>query len=80
MKTDTDNNCKNLTKEMLIGNVIKYCPKTIGILMEHGINSFAAHIVRNSTLEQAAYTDNINLGKLIYDMNNRMNNRYGMTI
>ena len=77
---NADNNCKNVTKEMLVGNLIKYCPETISMLMDHGINSFATHVVRNNTIEQAASSEKIDVGKLIYDMNNRMNNRYGMII
>ena len=56
---------------MLIGNVIKYCPETISMMMNHGINSFATHIIKQNTLERAAASNDINVGMLIYEINNK---------
>jgi hybrid cluster-associated redox disulfide protein len=60
-----------ITREMLLGNVIKYSPETINIMMDHGINCFACHISSKHTLENAASFDNVDVSKLMYELNQR---------
>ena len=60
-----------ISRDMLLGNVIKYNPGTIGIMMNHGINCFACHISNKHTLEHAASFDNVDVGKLMMELNQK---------
>ena len=69
IKNNKLKNKQNISKEMLLGNVMKYNPRSISIMMDNGINCFACHLVNKNTLEKAADYDRVDLNKLLYDIN-----------
>jgi hybrid cluster-associated redox disulfide protein len=60
----------NITSGMLLGNIMKYNPESISIMMDNGINCFACHLVNKNTLEKAANYDRVDLNRLLYEINN----------
>ena len=45
---------KKITKDMIIGEIIKKYPKSVEIMLEHGIHCIGCHVATWETLEQGA--------------------------
>ena len=45
---------KMITKNMLIGDVIKKYPESVEVMLEHGLHCVGCHVATWETVEQAA--------------------------
>ena len=63
-----------ITKEMLIGEIIKNHPEKVDIMLEHGMHCVGCHVATWETLEQAAQAHGLNIDELIKSLN-RSNDR-----
>ena len=61
-----------VTKNMLIGEVIKKHPESIQVMLEHGMQCIGCHVATWESLEQGAAGHGINIDKLISDINNKI--------
>jgi hybrid cluster-associated redox disulfide protein len=60
-----------VTKDMLIADVIKECPEVLITLHKHGMHCIGCSVATWETLEQAAQTHNIDIDKLIEEINKK---------
>ncbi len=60
---------KKITKDMLIGDVVKKHPASIEMLLNHGMHCVGCHVATWETLEQAASIHGIDVDKLMEDLN-----------
>ena len=64
---------KKITKEMTIGKVIKKYPKSIFVFIEHGLHCVGCPMSQDNgggeTIEEAAKLHQIDLEKLLNDLN-----------
>ena len=60
-----------ITKDMLIGDVVKKYPGSVGVMMEHGMQCIGCHVATWETLEQGAKSHGIDVTKLIKELNNK---------
>lgn len=58
-----------ITKDSLIGEVLKINPKAVEILMNHGMGCLGCPSSQLETLEQAAFVHGIDLNKLLEELN-----------
>lgn len=58
-----------VTKNMLIGDIIKKHPFSVGIMLEHGMQCVGCHVATWETLEQAAAGHGIDADKLVKELN-----------
>ena len=58
-----------ITKTMLIGDLVKEYPESVGIMLDHGMQCIGCHIATWETLEQGAESHAINLNELLRDLN-----------
>ncbi len=64
-----------ITKDMLIGDVVKKYPKSAEIMAKHGLHCIGCHVATWESLEQGAAGHGIDVKRLIDDLNkNLMNN------
>jgi hybrid cluster-associated redox disulfide protein len=61
-----------VTKGMLIGEIVKKYPKSIKILLDHGLQCVGCHVATWETIEQAASGHGIDPDKLIDDLNKNL--------
>ena len=57
------------TKDMLIGDVIRKNPETVGVLMQHGMGCVGCPPSQMESLEEAAMVHGINLDSLMDALN-----------
>lgn len=60
---------KKVTKNMLIGDVVKIYPSSIEVLMKHGLHCIGCHVATWETIEQAARAHGIEVDELIKEIN-----------
>lgn len=60
---------QKITKEMKIDEVVKNYPKTPIIFMNHGLHCVGCAISQTETIEEAAKLHQIDLEKLLGDLN-----------
>ena len=58
-----------ITKEMMIGDLVKRYPDSIGIMLEHGMQCLGCHVATWETIEQGALSHGIDIKKLMEDLN-----------
>ena len=58
-----------ITKDMLIGDIVKKHPKSVEIMLEHGMHCVGCHVATWETLEQASAGHGIDVDKLIKKLN-----------
>ena len=63
---------KIITKEMLIGEVLKKYPQLAEIMLEHGMNCIGCHVASWETLEQAADWHRIDINNLVRKLNEKI--------
>ena len=61
-----------VTKNMLIGEVMKKYPQSAEIMIEHGIHCVGCHVATWETLEQGAAGHGIDVNQLVDDLNKRL--------
>ena len=61
---------QQITKDMVIGDVVKNYPETIDVMMENGMHCIGCHVATWETLEQGAAGHGIDPDKLV-DMINK---------
>ncbi len=57
------------TKDMLIGDIIRSNPETIGVLMQHGMACVGCPSSQMESIEEAAMVHGLDLNKLMDDLN-----------
>ena len=60
---------QKITKEMTIGEVIKKYPKAIFVFMDYGLHCVGCPMAQNDTIEGAAQIHQLDLDKLLKDLN-----------
>ncbi len=63
---------KRVTKDMLIGDVVKKYPRSVEIMLEHGMQCIGCHVATWESLEQGASSHGIDVDKLIEDLNKKI--------
>ena len=64
-----------ITKDMLIGDVVKKYPESIEIMLEHGMECVGCHVATWETLEQGASGHGIKVDKLLEDLNKKLRSK-----
>lgn len=62
---------QQITKDMLIGDVVKKYPFSVEIMLEHGLECVGCHVATWETIEQGAQGHGIDVDKLIKDLNKK---------
>ena len=62
---------KQVTKDMIIYDVVKQFPHSSGILAKHGMHCLGCCVATWETLEQAAQTHGIDVNFIITDLNKK---------
>ena len=63
---------KTITKDMLIGEIVKEYPDSVSVMSEHGIQCIGCHVATWESLEQGASSHGIDVNKLIEDLNKKI--------
>lgn len=63
---------KQITKDMLIGDIVKRYPDSIPVMFEHGLQCIGCHVASWETLEQGAQSHGIDINKLLNEMNSKL--------
>lgn len=58
-----------VTKDMLIGDIIKNYPGAIDVLLKAGMNCIGCHVATWETLEQAAQAHKLDVEELLKNLN-----------
>ncbi|MDO8558974.1 MAG: DUF1858 domain-containing protein [bacterium] len=61
---------QSITKEMTISEVAKKYPKTAFVFMDYGLHCIGCPAAPDETLEEAAKLHQLDLEKLLADLNN----------
>jgi len=64
---------EKITKDMILGDVIRKYPKSIEVFMKHNLHCAMCGIAFSETIEQAAEAHGINLKPLLADLNKAAN-------
>ncbi len=62
---------ENITKGMVIGEIVKQHPDSIRIMGEHGLHCVGCHVATWETLEQGASAHGIDVDKLLKELNKK---------
>lgn len=62
---------EKITKDMLIGEVVKKYPKTVNVMMDYGLQCVGCHVAAWETVEQGAQSHGINVDKMVREMNKK---------
>lgn len=62
---------QTITKDMLIGEVVKKHPESVNVMLEHGMHCIGCHVATWETLEQGAVSHGINVDRLVQDLNKK---------
>jgi hybrid cluster-associated redox disulfide protein len=60
---------EKITKKMVLGEVITKYPQTMEIFFKYGLPCAMCHLASDETLEQAAEAHEVELSKLLKDLN-----------
>ena len=60
---------EEITKNMLMGDIVREYPKAINVLLKQGINCIGCHIATWETLEQAATSHGVDVNNLLKKLN-----------
>jgi len=60
-----------ITKNMLIGDVVKKHPESVNVMLEHGMQCIGCHVATWETLEQGAASHGIDVKKLVDSLNKK---------
>lgn len=60
---------ENITKDMIIGDILKNHPELVGTMLEHGMQCIGCHVASWETLEQAASGHGIDVDNLLKELN-----------
>ena len=63
---------KSITKDMLIGEVLKKYPQLAETMLEHGMNCIGCHVASWETIEQASEWHDIDVDKLVKELNEKI--------
>jgi hybrid cluster-associated redox disulfide protein len=63
---------EKINKDMLIGDLVKKYPDSIGVMLEHGMHCVGCHVATWETIEQGASGHGINAEKLVEDLNKKL--------
>jgi len=66
------NKTQEITKNMLIGDVIKKHPESVEVMLEHGIHCVGCHVATWETIEQGAAGHGVNADKLVENLNKKL--------
>ena len=58
-----------ITKEMLIGDILKICPNAGEIFFDFGMPCVGCAVARNETVEEACLVHNIDVDELLVALN-----------
>jgi hybrid cluster-associated redox disulfide protein len=61
-----------ITKDMLIGEIVKKYPASVDVMLEHGMVCIGCHVATWETLEQGAQGHHIDVNKLLDALNKKM--------
>jgi len=59
----------NISKEMLISEIVEKYPETISLFLNWGLHCVGCSFAKEETIEEATRVHQIDLGKLISDLN-----------
>jgi len=59
-----------ITKEMIIGDIIRAFPSTITVFTRYGLDCYECQIADLETLEHGAGVHNISIDRLLEELNN----------
>jgi hybrid cluster-associated redox disulfide protein len=60
-----------ITKDMLIGDVVKKYPNSVNIMLDHGMECVGCHVATWETLEQGAQGHGIDVDSLVKELNKK---------
>jgi hybrid cluster-associated redox disulfide protein len=60
---------EKITKKMVLGEVLSKHPSTIEVFFSHGLPCASCQMASGETVEEAAMGHNVNLEKLLKDLN-----------
>jgi hybrid cluster-associated redox disulfide protein len=60
---------KKITKNMILGEVTRKYPKTVNVFLEYGLPCAMCHLAFHETIEEGAKSHEINVKKLIDELN-----------
>ena len=63
---------KIITKDMLIGEVLKKYPQLAETMLENGMNCIGCHVASWETIDQAAEWHGIDINKLVKELNEKL--------
>ncbi len=63
---------KTITKNMLVGDVVKKHPEVVETMLENGMHCVGCHIATWETLEQAAQGHGIDINNLLKELNKKI--------
>jgi len=63
---------KNITKNMLVGDIVKKYPELVITMLEHGMHCVGCHVATWETLEQAALGHGIDVNKFVNELNKKI--------
>ena len=63
---------KKITKNMVIGELIKKYPQSIEVLTDQGFHCVGCHVATWETLEQGAQAHGIDINKLVDGINDKI--------
>lgn len=58
-----------ITKEMIIGDIIRQYPATVEVFVQHGLECYECQIADLETLEHGAGFHKININTLLQELN-----------
>ena len=61
-----------ITKEMLIGDVVKKHPDAVQVMLEHGLHCVGCHVATWETIEQGAQSHGVNVDNLVDSINKKI--------
>jgi hybrid cluster-associated redox disulfide protein len=64
-----------ITKEMVIEDIIQKYPKTTFVFLDYGLHCIGCPLAQDETIEEAVKVHQINLQKLLEDLNKATNNK-----
>ena len=60
-----------ITKDMLIGDVVKKYPNSVNIMLDYGLECIGCHVATWETLEQGAQGHGIDVDNLVRELNKK---------
>ena len=58
-----------ITKDIIIGELVKKYPSSIEVLSDHGMHCIGCHVATWETLEQASQSHGIDADELVKELN-----------